>query len=278
MAPLMFHVRHNARPVLIKELLEILSEGEEVLSLEDILRLGARKGYLIGTAVLSQQSLKENPLQTARDLGLIEEQQLTLTDLGKHVLSLLRHKPGTWGDIMHALFYGSWSAQNATERCFSWSYRTMCDRLWEAGNRSVDRGQLVSEVVELAMQQFTTNRVSFSKDSVRGVLQWLSELRPPVLDADSKSFSRRSFCSPECLTLAMDYLYRLEGVDYQTNLLLGMEKQEIICRFCLLEPTAFDAVLDWAIGQYPFLQQGSRGGWGRYVVLTRQPQISDFLG
>jgi hypothetical protein len=274
----MFHVRHNARPILIKELLEILIEGEEVLSLEDILQLGARKGYLIGTAVLSQQSLKENPLQTARDLGLVEGQRLTLTDLGKHVLTLLRQKPGTWGDVMHALFYSSWSPQNATERCFSWSYRAMCDRLWEDGGRSVDRGQLVSEVVELAMQQFATNRVSFSKDSVRGVLQWLSELRPPVLDAESQSFSRRSFCSPECLVLAMDFLYRSEGVDYQTNLLLGMEKQEIICKFCLLEPTAFDAVLDWAIGQYSFLQQGSRGGWGRYVVLTRQPQIGDFLG
>lgn len=154
----------------------------------------------------------------------------------------------------------------------------MCDRLWEAGNRSIDRGRLVSEVVELAMQQFTTNRVSFSKDSVRGVLQWLSELHPPVLDLESKLFSRRTFSPPECLALAMDFLYRSEGVDYQTNLLLGMEKQEVICKFCLLEPIAFDTALDWAIGQYPFLQQGNRGGWGRYVVLTRQPQISDFLG
>lgn len=278
MTPFMFHVRHNARPILIKELLEILGSDQEIQGLEDILRRGARKGYLIGTAVLSQQSLKENPLQTARELGLVEEQRLALTDLGKHVLSLFQQKTAAWGDVMHAIFYGRWSSQNAGEYCFSWSYRTVCDKLWEAGNRSIDRGQLVSEVVELAMQQFATNRVSFSKDSVRGVLQWLSELRPPVLDTEGKSFSRRSFCSPECLALAVDFLYRSENVDYQTNLLLGLEKQELICKFCLLEPTAFDAALDWAIGQYSFLQQGSRGGWGRYVILTRQPQINDFLG
>jgi len=278
MTPFMFHVRHNARPILIKELLEILIEDQEIQKLDDILKLGTHKGYLIGTAVLSQQSLKENPLQTARDLGLVQEQRLALTDLGKHVVSLFRQKPAVWGDVIHALFYGRWSPQNVAEHCFSWSYRTMCDKLWEAGDRSIDRGQLVSDVVDLAMQQFVTNRVSFSKDSVRGVLQWLNELRPPVLDTESKLFSRRSFCSPECLALAVDFLYRSEGIDYQTNLLLGIEKQELICKFCLLEPTAFDAALDWAIGQYSFLQQGSRGGWGRYVVLTRQPHINDFLG
>ncbi len=278
MPPFMFHVRHNARPMLVKELLEILGDDLEERTLDGILHLGARKGFEIGTAMLSQQSLKENPLQTARDLGLVEEQQLALTDLGHDLLALLRKKPSAWGDVMHGLFYGRWSPEHPTEHCFSWSYRTMCERLWDAGNRSIDRGQLVSQVVELAMQQFTTNRVSFSKDSVRGVLQWLAEIRPPVLDKESKLFSRRSFCPPESLALAIDFLYGLEGVDYQTNLLLGHEKQETVCKFCLLEPTAFDAVLDWAIGQYPFLQQGSRGGWGRYVVLTRKPRITDFLG
>lgn len=278
MTPLMFHVRHNARPILVKELLEILADGTNERTIEDVLQLGSRKGYQIGTVVLSQQTLKENPLQTARDLGVVEKQWLVLTNLGQDILALLRNKPGVWGDVMHGLFYSCWSPGYPTENCFSWSYRTVCNCLWETGNRSIHRGQLASEVVELAMQRFATNRVSFSKDSVRGVLQWLAELRPRVLDDNGRLFSRRSFCPPESLVLAIDFLHDLKGVDYQTNLLLGHEEQEVICKFCLLEPTAFDAVLDWTIGQYSFLQQGSRGGWGRYVVLTRKPQLNDFLG
>ena len=76
MPPLMFHVRHNARPALVKALLEILGDDLGERTLDGILHLGARKGFEIGTAMLSQQSLKENPLQTARDLGLVEEQQV----------------------------------------------------------------------------------------------------------------------------------------------------------------------------------------------------------
>ena len=128
------------------------------------------------------------------------------------------------------------------------------------------------------MQQFDTRRVSFSKDSVRGVLQWLAQLQPAVLSEDKMTFSCRTFCPAEALVLAVDYMYRAESADYQTNILLDVQKQEVLCKLCLLESTAFDAALDWAIGQYDFLQRGGSGGWGSYVVLTRQPRIEDFLG
>jgi hypothetical protein len=128
------------------------------------------------------------------------------------------------------------------------------------------------------MERFQTNRVSFSVDSLRGILQWLGELQSPVLDRDGKTFTRRTFCPPETFVLAVDYLYRIEKTGYQTNLLLDVDKQETICKVCLLEPTAFETTLEWATGQYFFLQRSSRGGWGSYILLTRQPQIQDFLG
>ena len=65
---------------------------------------------------------------------------------------------------------------------------------------------------------------------------------------------------------------------YQTNLLLDPDKQDKVCKVCLLEPTAFDSAFDWAAGQYDFLQRGAGGGWGSYILLTRQPQIRDFVG
>jgi len=277
MAKLMFHVRHNAKPVFVREVLQILGENAS-LTLKDVLDIGRQRGYQVGAAVQSGQSLKENPVQTAKDLGLIADEALALTDRGQQMFRLLRYKPGVFNEIMHVLHYTLWRPDNPTEHCFSWSYHTTCDQLWVCGSTAIDRGYLVSQVSEMAMTQFETNRVSFSKDSVRGVLQWLAELEPPVLDKENRTYTRRTFCPPETFALAVDYLYQVEGADYQTNLLLDTGKQETLCKVCLLEPTAFDAVLDWATGQYDFLQRGTSGGWGSYILLARQPQIRDFLG
>ncbi|MHA2143437.1 MAG: hypothetical protein ACXADD_18315, partial [Candidatus Thorarchaeota archaeon] len=174
-----FHVRHNARPILIREILQIL-EGHDSLTLEDILETGRQMGCQVGTAMKSKQSLKENPIQTAKDLSLIAGDFPSLTDLGEQMIELLHYKPSVFNEVMHAFHYTLWRPTRATHHCFSWSYRVVCDDLWENGSIIIDRRQLVSKVSEMAMERFNTNRVSFSKDSVRGVLQWLSALDPPV--------------------------------------------------------------------------------------------------
>jgi hypothetical protein len=123
MTLLMFHVRHNARPTLVREVLSIIADHES-LTLDDILRIGAEKGCQIGTTMRSKQSLKENPIQAARDLALIEPERLALTDLGKNMLRLLHYKPNVWGEMLHTLFYCLWMPSHKAEHCFSWSYRT----------------------------------------------------------------------------------------------------------------------------------------------------------
>jgi hypothetical protein len=277
MTQLMFHVRHNAKPTLVREVLEILDENN-TQSLDEILNIGRLRGCQIGTTVQSTQSLKENPIQTGRDLGLISSNNLSLTDLGRQMTQLFRYKPNAFNEVMHLLFYTLWNSNISAENCFSWSYRKTCDQLWENASHKIERGLLVTYVSETAMVQFATQKVSFSKDSVRGVLQWLAELEPHVLDGEKKSFTRRTFCPPEAFVLAVDYLYRTEGADYQTNLILDPKKQETICKVCLLEPAAFDSVLEWTVGQYNFIQRGTGGGWGSYLLLTKQPQVQDFLG
>jgi hypothetical protein len=276
MTLLMFHVRHNARPTLVREVLEILSDKDDP-TLGEVLQIGIQKGYQVGTALRSEQSLKENPIQVARELGLIKYDRLALTVLGTDLVRLLHCKANVFGEILHAFFYSRWTPSREKDDCFSWSYRTTCDVLWNMGSCAIERGSLVSKVSDLAMERFRTDRVSFSKDSVRGVLQWLGELQFPVLSDARTVFARRQFCPPETFILALDYVYRCGGVDYQSNLLLDAEKQEAVCKFCLLEPTAFETSLDWTVGQYSFLHRGSTGGWGNYVVLARQPQVVDFL-
>lgn len=275
MKPLMFHVRHNAKPDLVREVIQILGrEGLE--SIESFLEGGKQRGFQIGTTILSKQSIKENSIQSARDLGLVEASSLCLSQLGLDMLTLLEYKPAVFNELMHLFHYFLWTPIKEADNCFSWSYKTTCDMLWENEHQQINRAQLVSDVCELAIGQFKTNQVSFSKDSVRGVLQWLNELEPPVLDEGAKTFMRRRFCPPEAIAYSVDRLYQAENIEYQTNLLIDGEKREMICRSCLLDPTAFDTILDWATGQYDFLQKRTGGGWGTHILLTRKPQVMGF--
>jgi hypothetical protein len=278
-----FHVRHNAKPTTVKEVLLIL-DGRDDISIDDILEVGKEYGYTIGTTAKSAQSVRENPVQTARDLGLVESGRYALTDLGQQLVRLLQVKPKTVNEFLHFLHYSIWTPEDPGGRCFSWSYLTACNMLWEFGNVSIDRNQLASQLADVAREKFGISNVSLSKDSVQGILNWLDELDPPVLrkgKLDKKgttSLTRRSFCPPETFVLAVDYFYQRQQVNYQTNLLLDSDKRDAICKVCLLEPSNFDATLDWACGQFDFLNQGTSGGWGRHVTLARAPALVDFMG
>lgn len=278
-----FHVRHNAKPATVKEVLLILY-GRDDTSIEEMLRIGQEFGYTLGTTAKSVQSVRENPVQTARDLGLVESGRCTLTNLGQQLVRLLQVKPRTVNEFLHFLHYSTWTPEDPGGYCFSWSYLTACNMLWEFGDVPIDRNQLASQLANLAHEKFGISNVSLSKDSVQGILNWLGELDPPVLkkeklDRKETTFlTRRTFCPPETFVLAVDYFYRREQVDYQTNLLLDSDKRDAICKACLLEPASFDVALDWACGQFDFLNQGTSGGWGRHVVLARAPSLADFMG
>jgi len=279
-----FHVRHNAKPTAVKEVLLLLLDGHNDLSIEEMLSIGQERGYTIGTKAKSAQSVKENPAQSARDLGLVKSDCYALTDLGQHVVRLLQLKPKAANEFLHFLHYAVWLPSKPEQLCFSWSYATACNMLWESQPTQIDRNQLAVQLADAAREQFGVSEVSLSKDSIQGILNWLDELEPPVLKRkklDKKEtvmLIRRSFCPPETFILAVDYLYQRQQIDYQTNLLLDLDKQESICKVCLLDPKGFDSTLDWACGQFDFLNQSTSGGWGHYLVLARPPTLTDFMG
>lgn len=283
MAEWFFHVRHSAKPETIKEFLLLLADHDNA-TLEDLITLGAMRGYTIGTTAKSPQSIKENPAQVARDLGLVEIEHYALTEVGKNVVSLLSKKPEIADEFLHFLHYTLWSDQHPEKDCFSWTYRNLCNLLWDAGMLQVDRVQLADQLANLARTQFQIEGIALSERSAEAVLKWLNELDPPLITEQKigkqkiKVFSRRAFCSPEIFILAVDYIYRQNGIEYQTNMLLEPIKQEEICKICLLDPIGFENALEWACGQYDFLSQGSSGGWGRYLVLSMPPSLTDFMG
>jgi hypothetical protein len=279
MADYVFHVLHNARPEYELEIFHLLEDGQES-SYEKLLQDGEQMGYAIGYQVKTERQLKD-VLQVLRDLDLVDRRQVQLTDKGQTIAQLVYKKPELFTEMIHFLYYTSWQETNKPEKCFSWSYRTLCNYLWQQGSFVIDKPALSSLISSEASEAFQIHSVSFSPSSVTGITIWLEALNPPVILQDgSKSedrFGRRTFCPPELLILSMDYIYRCADADYGSNLLLSETRRNMICQLCLLEPNSLERVMEYTLAQFDYLQTGIGGGWGQYISLQRQPKIEDFI-
>lgn len=264
-----FHIR-NASP---GDLLATLATLEAYPGTPTVGEIVARAEEL-GFTIRDQQRLEA--LMTARDLNLVERDENILTAYGQTLVQIEAGKPDLFVDLVHGLQYTLWDERRPGAYCFSWSYRTLCQILWQAGNLDLgDRRALASEVEGRARSAFGRPEISFSPKSIGGAMLWLAELSPAVLDGER--FTRRSFCPPELFVFALGFLFRSHGIDYGTNLRLSEECRDELCQVCLLEPGNFDRVLDYALAQFDYLERGMGGGWGRYVTLRRAPQLGDFL-
>lgn len=276
MSQYVFHIRHNSRPDSIQAFVDLVSEYPGSDDLE-LLEYGAAQGSSIGTSINSPQSLRENVAQCLRDFELLEPKQNRFTAKGVSFCDLIYAKPELLGEVMHFFFYSAWDASAPAENCFSWSYATTVRLLWSSIQMEINQQRLADDVSTLIKQRFPNAKVSFGERSIRGALHWLRPLSPPVLEErdNVKRFARRSFCPPELFLLAVDYVYRVKGVQHGSNLLLEPEIQEQICQVCVLDPEAFERVAGYATLQFPFLTQGMGGGWGSYLRLGRTPVLDD---
>jgi hypothetical protein len=279
MADYVFHVLHNARPEYEMDILAILQDGSES-TYEGILSEGRSIGLLVGFQIRTERMLRDI-LQPLRDLDLVERRQIRLTDAGQTLAQISCTNPDLFPEIFHYLYYSAWKSDQKTQKCFSWSYRNICNHLWGQGSLALDKKGLASSLSSEASQRFEIRDVSVSTKTINGILIWLEALSPPVVEyEDGQSegmFSRRSFCSPELFVLGVDFAYRIEGADYGTNLLLSDERRGTICQICLLEPEGFDRVLEYAVAQFDYLDRGLGGGWGHYLTLHHAPRLENFV-
>ena len=279
MADYVFHVLHNARPNYELDALTLLEHGQES-SYEAMLDEGKKLGYTIGHQVKTERQLKD-VLQLLRDLDFIERRRVQLTSGGQILAQIVFKNPKLFPEIIHFFYYTTWQKHRKSENCFSWSYRRLCDYLWQQGSVALDKTELSSFISSEASERFQIPSVSFSTKSINGIIMWLEALNPSVLYQDEMSseyrFNRRSFCTPELLTLAIDYVYRQDALEYGSNLLLNEARRKSVCQLCLLEASNFDRVLEYATAQFDFLTSGIGGGWGQYIALSRQPTLEDFV-
>ncbi len=270
------HVPPDANPEQLLRFVATLAEHPE-LTVESIAEL---TGFLASEGLSTRTEVQ----QTAAQLGLLgrADNEIKLTTLG---CTLMQLKETIRKDILHFLFYTGWQSEAPSTFLPSWAYRAVCDDYWARQQVELEGAFLdrrVSEIVSQTEQYFREiglvdfNEVSFGRKSLTGIKKWLEAVDPPVIE--DNTFTRRAFCPPELLLLALGWVVGQEGLP-DTDVLLSHQTREAICRVCLLEPTAFDRALDWMIPIFPqVIAPGTTAGfYGRFVRLHKLPQLADVI-
>lgn len=203
-------------------------------------------------------------------------EQIQLTNTA-HFLAEIKSEVRT--DIAHYLIYTAYDLDEPRSKTESWAYQQVVDSLWERSPISIlsAKDAIVEEVNNSALQLFEAS-ISFSPKSIRGARKWLEGLSPPVIERDV--FTRRNFCHPELLLLALGTTLQREQADLGIDLLLTPARREAICRLCVLEPAALDKTLNWMLPLYPqiVLPGTTAGTYGRFLRFLKWPTLADLAG
>lgn len=272
---LTFHIPPEGKPDSVLPLIRLMADQnmtfdsvKELLHFTDEQGLGSRTEIQIFAA----------------ECGLLDKSQskVQLSDVGRNVARL---NTNTQPDIVHYLLYTGWQEEQLSKNTVLWSYKEISDVLWERSSVNVLEfsTRLVEEIHNrirrtfIEVPDYERGTASFSQRSVRGARRWLEALTPPVVE--NNKFSRRHFCIPELMLLALGWIARMTNGETGTDLLLTPERREALCRLCLLEPNALDRSLDYMLPIYPeVLEEGTTAGvYGRFVHLKKWPELSDLF-
>jgi hypothetical protein len=275
---LIIHIRPDAEPTNIAALLRHMDRhrDQQIETIADLIgfsfEIGIKRDE--GESIAAMMQL----------LGLIMRDELGvhITNLGD---SFLQIREDAQNDVLHFLFYILWSVNEPATAVKSWSYRYNVDRYWNVQTATLDADNVARRVeeartdAEAAFAEMGLEEVdptSFGPKSLTAIHKWLHALNPPVIE--NNIFTRRSFCPPELLLLALGWVVGREGLP-DTDVLLSREARDAVCRVCLLEPTAFDRALDWMIPIFPdVIAPGTTAGfYGRFVRFHKLPELADTI-
>lgn len=236
-----FHVRHDLQPSLTHELLTLVHALPDGQTPDDLHIAAEMRGY-----DLRERKDYGKLLRSLTELNVVtyERKRVSLSTLGRSMMNVIAYYPHLLPEFIHFLYYTSWD-EDQSQR-FSWSYRTVCNALWETAPCALDRDQLVNLVTQEAMQHFGLAGVSFSVSSVAGILNWVNALNPSCIleQGQQQIFSRRDYCPVESFALALEHVYRHQRSDDTLYLAISPEVRQSVCRTCLITQEAFDEMLD----------------------------------
>lgn len=273
---LAIHIPPEATPTNITTLLHALVENEiEFTSVDELIQ------FMMELDVGNRTEIQA----MAERIGVLDKQKnsIKVSSIGR---LLTQFKPAIIPEILHYLIYTGWDENQPESFLPAWAYRSICDHYWEVSEFKISdesNERLVSEIILKAETTFATlvsgeiGDVSFSEKSLRGAKRWLDALNPPVIVKNV--FSRRTFCPPELLLLAIGWLFRKEPDPIGVPLLLARPQREVLCRLCLLDPKFFDRTLDWLLPRFPkiILSEDKAGFYGRSIRLRKLPSLKDLI-
>lgn len=255
-----FHVRHDLQPVLTYELLTLLNASDSGQT-EEMLQASAQlQGY-----TLRQRKDYGKLFKSLEELGVITKQQknVTLTYEGRIIAELSLFQRQLLPELIHFLYYILFDTDKSAR--FSWSYRTVCDHLWTTAPAALNRDRLVNIVVQNATTEFGETSISFSTQSVMGILYWIEGLHPQCVDSTGQRFIRRLYCPVEIFTLALHHIFKQHKREGMSVLLTPEIRQEV-CQICLIVPEAFQEMLEQAETSFDHIQV--RRERGERLVIT----------
>ena len=227
-------------------------------------------------------------LQLLHEWGLANvEQGFRLTSDGEKFYSLWEMRQDIAIDVLHGLQYGWWTRHSSDQNLASWGYQRVCGYLWEY--HALPKPQdLIADVYDNRedLEGAHGNVANaFSSKSVNGAYDWLLPLDPPVLKDVSEtstgrknfrraSFTRRTRCSSALFLMGLSWVARETGIGYGELVEITDERRLDVCRFCLIEESSFDIMLNQVLTRFDFLSAQQIGRF--FVVIQREPQITDF--
>lgn len=226
-------------------------------------------------------------LQLLVEWGLADvEQGCRLTSDGEEFYWLWEMKPEIGIDVLHGLQYSLWTRHAPSQNLASWSYQRVCDYLWEYRILPKDK-DLIAYVYEMR-EELDENRGNtadaFSGKSINGAYDWLLPLSPPVLgdvsetvrgrNFNSAHFTHRTYCSSALFLMGLSWVAREAGISFGELVEMTDERRLDVCRFCLIEESSFDIMLNQALSRFDFLSMQQIGRL--FVIIQREPQIADF--
>lgn len=249
--PTGFHVRHDLAPTHTHELLILLHATTSPQTAQDLQQAATQRGYKLRARKDYSKLLK-----SLTELRVLREEKggVMLTDIGRIIVRMTMLQPDLLSEFIHFL-YSVEHENNAGQR-FSWSYRRVCNWLWETAPCPVNRDRLVNLVTASAAETFGLTGISFSISSIAGILNWVSTLSPQciVTNRDGEYFRRRSECPIEVFILALDHVFRQYNSTDPQFVPLGAEFRQRVCEICLLASDAFDEMLNQAVTSFPCIQ------------------------
>ncbi|MCB0625403.1 MAG: hypothetical protein KDC43_16170 [Saprospiraceae bacterium] len=278
-----FQFRNHVAPKYVQPLLLQLEYGEWYSSTELMQLLRASGLDLKGKDIVQSNTNYWERIGLGEILRERPKPNLfRLSRLGKEVAALFSTNQPLFYDLMHFLFYSAWFRSQKPYHASFWLYAQICDRLWREAPAAMDSKALTGWLQAESRLAFPDFEPSFPTQSVRSVFPWLGALTPPfLLPCSSRSnlcSERRSYCTPQLFHLAVDLLYAVEGLNYDTSLAMDDKHIETISRVCLLDSKRFwdmASLTDMAIRELEI----RKGQWGTSLALTGPPrwiELPDF--